>query len=473
VSRGAGPRFARKDELTALERKYGVGPLVTAPTSGKNFVRPRPDVHVVAEGPAAIREAATNGLSWTLDPKITGPIEVGKVLVVTNRCAGRVLATRPVGDQVEVVLGPAELTDYIEEADFSMEEPLDFGDLVTYESPNYPGAVTRVGGGGAPPPAAWNEPVPRASHAMFIDGESNGDLVHTQINDDGIKADPSFKVTPFIDPTTIGIQIRSTNDVINMTGDARLRFSRPTLKFTLKLVNGKIRTTVRLGGAAALVITFGAHSNYGVNGNIRTRHFVPIDAMRHVLGTFLPFAANFRNVFLLETAFSSKGNVDASGQYAFEGALEMSFGGFGVPEISAPTSFTVQRSLAKSVSGVTFGPAGLVLAHQLRAIVGLGAHGFVVGPYVGLTSTAAVTKASSAGQTAEQCRETTLRMSLHGGLGYQIPQSVVNVINTVFSVFHVKGIPAAGGISTPDQDLISTTEHYPSVNACRAAGIKT
>ena len=467
-----GPRLAGKDDLTELERKFGVGPLISAPTSGNNFIRPRPDVHVVAQGPAAIRAADPNGLSWVLDPKITGPIEVGRVMVVTNRCAGRVLATRPSGDQVEVVFGPAELTDYIEEAKLSLQQPIDFSQGLDYESPDYPGAVTKVGGGGAAPPAAWNPLAPRASHAVFHDDGGNGEFLRTQIDDDTIKANPAFTIEPFFDPTTLGVQIRSTNDVINMVGDARLRFSLPKLEFGLNLVNGKIQTTVKLIGAAALVITFRAHSNFGVNGNIKTRHFIPVDKCIPVLGNYLPIAATFRHVFLLETAFSSKGNVDAEGQYAFEGALQMTFSGFGVPEISAPTNFTVQKSLAKSVSGVTFGPAGLVLAHQLRCIVGIGAHGFVTGPYVGLTSTAGITKGSSVqGQTSEQCRETTLRMSIHGGLGYQIPQSVANAINTVLSLFHVKGIPASGGISTPDQGLVNTTEHYPSVNACRAGGL--
>jgi hypothetical protein len=470
-------RSFKKDDLTPLERKYGLGP-GKSNSSGKNYMKVRPDAHLVEQGPAAIRAVAANGLSWTLDPKITGPIDTGRVLFVTNRCAGRVLATRPAGDQVEVVLGPAELTDYIEECDISTSEPIDLSQAILYEAPDYPGAVAKLGGEPSPP-TAWNGFEPRASHAIYRGDEGSGDFQRvTDVDTPDVKQDPRFKVTPVFDVTSLGVQITSLNDVINMLGDARLRFSAPRLEFDLVIPKGSkkvLKAIVRITGAAALLVTFKAHSNYGVNGNIRTRHFVPIDCafpIAALSGLPLPFAATMRHTFLLETAFSSKGNVDATGQYGLTGSLEMSFGTDGI-HVAAPSGFEVQRSLVKSVSGVTMGPAGLILAHQVRAIVGIGYMGFVTGPFVGMTSTAAVTKASSAGMTSEQCREATLRMSIHGGIGYQIPEGVANAINTVLSIFHIGRIPPAGGIRTSDQPLVSKTEHYPSLAACRAAGVSS
>jgi len=472
-TRTAGRAF-RKDDLTPLERQFGLGPKKPGTTSGRNFVKLRPDVHVVEQGPAAVRAVAANGLSWTLDPKITGPIEVGRVLLVTNRCAGRVLATRPVGDQVEVVFGPTELTEYIEKADVSAEEPIDFSQATVFSAPDYPGAESKVGG--SPAPAAWNDYAPRASHAVYTRDDrlrdAHGELL--QVQNEEIQEDPRFKVEPFLDTTSLGVQITSYNDVIKMLGDVRLRFSAPTLSFDLKIDDSKLITTsVRLSGSAALIVTFRAHSNRGVHGNVRTRYFIPMDCM-FPMGALselpVPFAATMRHMFMLQTAFSSKGNVDAVGQYGLDGAIEMSFGGGGI-KFGAPTNFSVQRSLTKSTTGVTMGPAGLILTHQVRAIVGIGAFGFVTGPYVGVTSTAAVTKGSSAGMMKEQCREGTLRMSVHAGVGYQIPRSVAGAINSVLSLFHVKGIHAEGGIQTPDKELISKTEHYPDVNSCRAGGI--
>jgi hypothetical protein len=289
-----------------------------------------------------------------------------------------------------------------------------------------------------------------------------------------VPQDARFKVEPFLDLTSLGVQITSYNDVIKMLGDVRLRFSAPTLSFDLKIDDSKLITTsVRLSGSAALMVTFRAHSNRGVHGNVRTRYFIPVDCMFPISALRklpFPFATTMRHMFMLQTAFSSKGNVDAVGQYGMEGSLEMSFGGGGI-QFGAPTGFSVQRSLAKSTSGVTMGPAGLILTHQVRAIVGIGAFGFVTGPYVGVTSTAAVTKGSSADTMREQCREATLRMSIHAGVGYQIPQSVAGAINSVLSLFHIKGIAAEGGFQTPSQDLISKTDHYPDVKSCRAGGV--
>ena len=473
----AGGRAFQRDDLTPLERKFGIGPGKPGATRGKNFVKVRPDVHVVQQGPAAVRDVAANGLSWTLDPKITGPIEVGRVLLVTNRCAGRVLATRPVGDQVEVFFGPTELTEYIEKADVSSEQPVDFSQAIRYSAPDYPGAESKVGGGASPPPpAAWNDYAPRASHAVLTRDDRlrdlRGDLLRVQNED--VAEDARFTVEPFLDLTSLGVQIRSYNDVIKMLGDVRLRFSAPTLSFDLKIDDSKLVTTsVRLSGSAALMVTFKAHSNHGVHGNVRTRYFIPVDCMFPISALRelpVPFAATMRHMFMLQTAFSSKGNVDAVGQYGMDGAIEMSFGGGGI-RFGAPSSFAVQRSLAKSTSGVTMGPAGLILTHQVRAIVGIGAFGFVTGPYVGVTSTAAVTKGSSADTMREQCREATLRMSIHAGVGYQIPKSIAGAINSVLSLFHVKGIAAEGGFQTPDKELVNKTDHYPNVNSCRAGGV--
>src|SRR5262249_16859687 len=64
-------------EMTPLERQYGRGP-GKSETSGKNFMEVRSDVHLVEAGPAAVRSVAANGLSWTLDRRITGPIETGR-----------------------------------------------------------------------------------------------------------------------------------------------------------------------------------------------------------------------------------------------------------------------------------------------------------------------------------------------------------------------------------------------------------
>jgi hypothetical protein len=70
--------------------------------------------------------------------------------------------------------------------------------------------------------------------------------------------------------------------------------------------------------------------------------------------------------------------------------------------------------------------------------------------------------------TSEQCREATFRMTIHGGVGYSIPRSVANAINLVLGLFHVKGIPAEGGFQSDDESIVSATEHYPDLKACRS-----
>ena len=117
AKRGAGPpRVATQSDLTEAEKRYGHS-ATQAP--GITY---QPDVVLLPAGASAIRSLSSDGLTWTIDPDSEGAedIQPGKVLLLTSRAAGRVLAVQKADDGLRVVLGPAELTDFVREGMFSL-----------------------------------------------------------------------------------------------------------------------------------------------------------------------------------------------------------------------------------------------------------------------------------------------------------------------------------------------------------------
>jgi hypothetical protein len=89
---------------------------------------------------------------------------------------------------------------------------------------------------------------------------------------------------------------------------------------------------------------------------------------------------------------------------------------------------------------------GLIVTYEGRAIVGIGAFGFVTGPFVGVGTSIGVTRGSDASDSiTPPCRQADLTMWVRAGVGYAIPQSVAKVLNFILSVFNVAPIKSSGG----------------------------
>jgi hypothetical protein len=160
--------------------------------------------------------------------------------------------------------------------------------------------------------------------------------------------------------------------------------------------------------------------------------------------------------------FSSKGKLRAKGIYSLEGALRAGYynGHF---EVGGP-GFAVKESLLDSISGISIGANGFILADQIRIIVGIGAFGFATGPYVGLTTSIGTTFGSTIGLV--QCRGATLDMKLVGGVGYSIPQPVTDAINFVLRALNVKEISGEGGIHLKPTTMLHREDLTPKVKLC-------
>jgi hypothetical protein len=149
---------------------------------------------------------------------------------------------------------------------------------------------------------------------------------------------------------------------------------------------------------------------------------------------------------LVQTMFTAKtSTLLAKGEYGFNGVWSAGYSN-GSWTVSGPAAFAPKWTLADSMGGASLGVNGLVFGYGARVIVGIGAYGFVTGPFAGVTTIVGLTRGSdlSIGM-APVCRSSILDMSMKVGVGWSIPHPVAGVINFIFRQLHIKEIDESGG----------------------------
>jgi len=447
------------------------------------------DVVTLSNGADAIHAMAPSGLGWSIDANAPGAdrITVGKIMFVTGRAVGRVLKIERTANDLNVTLGPFEITELIKDCDLSAEVPVDLASAISYTVPDYPGAVTIIPQGadsgtamrgshdvmavavlspageiiaGTPPRSrapsgpsrggwtARDRREFRAMHAAYT-GYHPSPFASTDFFSGGNQAVDiqGFTLTP-ICCQGLGVMLAHDGADAKIEARAVIYFPKPTFYFELKIANGKINTaTVNLGGSAGMRVSFDAGTTVGLQGNINANFFVPTDLSIPISGFGIPLAVTFRQTMVLTTAFTAKSAVITGvGEYEFHGALSMGFhnGSWGV---SAPGGFAVKQSLLKTLSGASLGVNGITYAFGGKAIVGVGALGFIAGPYLGFNTVVGVTRGSdlSMGMTVP-CRSLIFQQWMAVGVGYAIPQKVTAAINFFLKPLGVGEIKGEGGL---------------------------
>ena len=466
VSYGPGPRPLDPRTLTPAELNFGVSP------THNDAITYQDNVVVMEKGAQAIKSVSPDGMTWTFDanaPQVA-QIQTGQVVLATSRAAGRVLAVQRNGSDVSLVLGPVELTDVIKEADVHYDQPVDLQSMVAYSSPNYPGAT--------------GEMDKLTADASTGDGTSITTAVLTEAEVARFRAMqapslPSVPSVPGIGPpsstslgdfTTIpfccgglGIKLLHNGDDMKVLAYAVLRLSKPSLTFDLKIHGGQVQTAkIVLNGAAGLTVHIEAASPKGLAGNINKQFLVPVDLSIPIGGMGVPFAVTLHQQLLIQTAFTAQNStLSTTGDYSFSGEIYMGLnnGSWGV---GAPTSFHTNQSLGQSLDGLSLGVTGMVFGMEGRVIVGIGAFGFVTGPYLGYSAIVGLTRGSDQAKmlVGVTCRGTILNIGLNVGIGYQMPAPVTKAINAVLHALNAGPIQGSGGLKH-NENLIHTAQDNP------------
>lgn len=137
---GSAARVTSPDErLTDAEWDFGAS--FDRQTDGVTY---QPDVVIPGGGAESVVQVSGDGLTWTLDGDAAevGDLAPGKLLLVTNRGAGRVLAVEQVADgDVAVTLGPAEITDFFRDLQISHDGEIDRNLIQIRVAPTLPSAA--------------------------------------------------------------------------------------------------------------------------------------------------------------------------------------------------------------------------------------------------------------------------------------------------------------------------------------------
>jgi hypothetical protein len=160
--------------------------------------------------------------------------------------------------------------------------------------------------------------------------------------------------------------------------------------------------------------------------------------------------------------------LESIGDYELDGEIGFGYRNstFGVLE---PTIRTVNRSMLQSTKGLSLGANGIVVAHQMKVLVGIGAGGFKVGPYAGFNTSVGVTRGSdmARGVQAEPCKMATLVLGLRPGVGWQLPKWFVGAVNFFLGLVGLKQIHFEGGINGDNHEILNRTAWTPDTQMCR------
>jgi hypothetical protein len=482
------PASAPAPILSDAESRYGVSPKLDP------RVTYQPDVIVMEHGAEAIRAPTADGFTWTIDGTARGAssIEAGKILFATGRVVGRVLKVEGKGSDLNVTLGPIELTDVIKEAHIDYSGPIDPATMLVYPAPaGYPGTTLDRN---APEPAAPDSTAQRTRHSsmqvlaayrprpcaaeeeeepapfaamstVYFEGAGNarpvggcdrtqspGRLLHvsTGISDIAAILMNGFQIVPDVSKglgATINYDFPE-NKNIKFVAHANLRLNSPRFTFKLDISNGRLKTAaVELAGVGALDVGIEG-GTYGAFKNVNEAFAIPLD-ISFPMPVIVPFAATFHQSILIETMFTAQQAViRANGEYKFGGTVTAGIVN-GSATATAPLFVSTDQNLANSLTGVSLGVNGLVIGYGGKFIVGLGALGLVVGPYASINISAGVTKGSDAqgAMVGYTCRSATLDLFMDYGVGMAIPTWSASAINSFLSIFHAK--PISSTYSSP------------------------
>lgn len=474
VQDGSGqPRLLRIDELTEAERRYGHAarrsPRVTY----------QPVVVIPEAGAAAIRSANPDGITWTLDPDAEGvdDIRPGKVLLLTSRAAGRVLGVSKEAGGLRVVLGPVEITDIVRDGEFTLDQPMDLGQVQTYTVPDMFSPLIP-----APPvlsrdrsdTAEWLAAVtpcatPRGAGVPVLLASTRPGCAPVGV---ASAAGPGFSVEALSGSKGFGVRIKSNDAGVLFVGEAVLYLKQPRLYFNLVIRGGQIAVAaVRMDGAGGLLMTFEAASPSPIAGNINATRSAPVDWSFPVVGMGVPFAVTVRQLYELKTVFTSTGSLKARVWYELRGGLGVEYRD-GQWSKGGPTGVKPVVSLdhlLMSTQGAAYGATGMVMRHQAKVLVGVGAFGFATGPYGVLNSVVTVARSPDTGmlQGPLACKQATLSMGVGAGVGYMMPEPVANLINSFLRAINIrKEISSSGGPESTPVIIVSLGRYHPSREMC-------
>lgn len=488
--------------LSPSEQKYGV-----APARGEGVVY-QDQVVLIEHGDKAIKAAVGDGLSWTLDgtdPRIAA-LKVGDVIFATTSCVGRILKLTRAGDDVQVILGPAQITDIIKKGNFAYAAPFDLNSLTAVEEPSFPGAFgspnyeqmkQAPGGAGragsspdlvidqvryfvVSPDGAWR-PMrtvsSRWTHAMaFDEGSTQPILLRTSYSpqlpnhsfNDVLSATPCY-----LDCGGLGVKLTAHKVGLQIDISVVLRLEAPKFTFNFNIGGPGPQAQISLTGGAGFLMTVDGQTDPQFTSNLNQIGAIPVDLNMPLLFGPLPLVLHYHQDLSLSSAFSAKTSIlKAREDLRMRGSLGFIYQGGGDFEPSKMYA-TPNVDPSHEINGISMGINSIVVGISQRLLMGLGADGFAVGPYVSLTTSATALKQATeasrlmlAQPAIGGCTQATIQMVINGGIGYALPKIVIDAVNFFLNLVHAAPIATNGTLAQFKQPFQIMNERYQLPDGC-------
>ncbi|MGB2569273.1 hypothetical protein ACPFP2_12590 [Micromonospora citrea] len=428
-----------------------------------------PDVVIVAGGSGAVRSVTDGGLTWRLDPDAGNAdlLAPGKVMFVTGRGVGRVIDARRDGQDLAVAIGPVDITDVIQDGEFTSEQPVSLAGATPYQFDD----------------AFWSHPDTSAPRSEPVATAALDRTPAATVN--ALTLAGTRPVTAAVPLTTgaarpgqlvakgfcctdgVGARFSYRDSGLDLSGTIAFVMKQPSAKFHLVIDGTEVTAAeLRIHGAAGVRVQVDAITTTGQN--VHPVVFVPVNfsvPLESVLG--IPFSATVRQSIGIRTGFSAgHTTIRATGEYSLGGTM-----GFGYADGTFgprwPGGLQEKSSLVDSIDGTSVGVNALLIDYDVKFFVGLGAVVFTAGLYAALTTTVGITRGSSVGfgglqglANREGCNRADLTINATYGIGYTIPALVVKVINFFLRILNARPIAAEGGIPDPPPVVNLVNQHW-------------
>jgi len=442
-----------RSELTPAEVKYG-------PTPRPNpAVTYQADVILVDGGAETIRSMGADGLTCTIDGRArhAQEIGVGKIAFVSGRCAGRVLALTRDGANLQLVLGPVELTDVFQELHIALTGPLDFEQALEYPAPRFAGTPYPLEDADhfpeLPPPAPveFARFEPRGESAVIVRpiAWSSFDEQQALPVSPGIpqRIDPSFHVTEPLDKKFgPGIEVAHEENGLRMAAQFQVQLGKPDVDCFISVTGGRVdEARFILKNTARLKVAFDAVASQDFSKDVSW--YMPGLALDIPAG-LTGISISFRQGVWLDTSIRARSSMfSAGGVYRLNANLGIRYQHGSLSPV-VPDGLTIERNLFKNMSGVSVGKSGLRLGHTLSVIAGVGALGFKAGPGVDLHTQFQIGRGPTI--TIVQCRDVSVAVGVDANLSWSIPGPIKDLVNAFLKLVNVRPIADHGKlVKTP------------------------
>ncbi len=413
------------DEAVAA---YGLGP------TRDPSVTYQPDVVLIEGGPSVIRWASEDGLTWAIDPSAPGAADLhdGSVMFATSVAVGRVVEIVDEGDSRVVTIAPIDLTDLVRDADIRIDEALDFETAAYHQlPPDYPAAADEEDAQGSPEPGPDAEPsdgvgIITLPPIRLVAARTASFAVHSSL---GGKLTFPGKVCPKAGVGDWAVTYCLQGDGLSLAIEYKAKESLKLgvgFKLFAKQLRLRAGTVVKdgqmidsggiLDGLEGFEINLAGGVENGAQDNVKAKIEVPveIETASIVVGG-IPLKMLVEAKFTIEPALSGRNStLSGQGRYTLTGPIGIVDGKPLIPEL------TVDKSIVDSLTGMTIGPSGLVVAVKWKFQGGLGVYGFVAGPYLTMTISMGVGRGSVIGAPLAECHGATLGIWVGAGGGFSL-----------------------------------------------------